>query len=207
MKTLITTLLLVASMTALSQTDPKKHGIDVSGGVPEGLKEGEVAPAISVIDQNGQTVSLAERLKKGSVVLLFYRGYWCPVCNKYLGEFQTELDQILQKGASVIAVTPEANDGVEKTTTKNNLTFSVLSDQGYRIMDAYKVRFLVTDPYAGKIKTFLGTSIADNNNDDKPYLPIPATFIIRQDGKIKKVFFDHDYRNRPTVSEIVRYLE
>ncbi len=199
--------MLAASLTAISQTDPKKHGIDVSGGVPEGLKEGVVAPAITGIDQNGLSVSLAERLKKGPVVLLFYRGYWCPVCNKYLGEFQSELDYILQKGASVIAVTPEANDGVEKTTTKNSLTFSVLSDVGYRIMDAYNVRFLVTDPYAGKIKTFLGTSIAETNNDDTPYLPIPATYIIGQDGKIKKVFFDQDYKNRPTVSEIVRYLE
>jgi peroxiredoxin len=207
MKTLISTILLAASLTAISQTDPKKHGIDVSGGIPEGLKEGILAPPITGFDQYGQAVSLAERLKKGPVVLIFYRGYWCPVCNKYLGQFQAELTQILQKGASVIAVTPEANDGVEKTMAKNNLSFSVLSDEGYRIMDAYKVRFLVTDPYAGKIKTFLGTSIAENNNDDTPFLPIPATYIIGQDGKIKKVFFDQDYKNRPTVSEIVKYLD
>lgn len=194
-------------MSSLAQSDPKKHGINESGGVPEGLKEGTMAPAITGIDQNGTSVNLADRLKKGPVVLIFYRGYWCPVCNKYLEQFQSKLDQILQKGASVIAVTPEANDGIEKTTAKNNLTFSVLFDEGYHIMDAYHVRFLVTDPYAGKIKMFLGASIAESNNDEKPYLPIPATYIIGQDGNIKKVFFDQDYKNRPAVSEIVSFLD
>lgn len=205
MKLTIAFILISAAVAAMAQ-DPRRHGIDVSGGVPVGLNEGVSAPLFSGIDQNGKAVSLDDRLKSGPVVLLFYRGYWCPVCNKYLGEFQAELEQILQRGASVIAVTPEANDGVGKTITKSNLTFSILSDEGYKIMDQYAVRFLVTDPYAGKVKTFLGVGIDENNNDDKPYLPIPATYIIGQDGKIKKVFFDQDYKNRPSVSEIVKYL-
>jgi peroxiredoxin len=203
----IALVLLACSCLSASAQNPEKYGINSDAGVPEGLKEGSMAPVFEGVDQSGKTVKLSEQLKKGPVVLIFYRGYWCPVCNKYLDQFQQDIDQLLQKGASVIAVSPEANDGVEKTISKNNLSFSILSDQGYSIMDAYGVRFLVTDGYSGKIKTFLGASISENNNDEKPYLPIPATYIIGQDGKIKKVFFDQDYKNRPTVEEIVTYLD
>jgi peroxiredoxin len=203
----ITLLLLIAvALPAISQ-NPEKFGINSEAGVPEGLKEGIMAPDFAGIDQNGKTVRLTDQLKKGPVVLIFYRGYWCPVCNKYLDQFQKDIDLLLEKGASVIAVSPEANDGVEKTITKNNLTFSILSDKGYQIMDKYGVRFLVTDGYSGKIKTFLGASIAENNNDDKPYLPIPATYIIGKNGEIVKTFFDQNYKNRPTAEEIAKYLD
>lgn len=205
MKNIFLILSLLMSSIVLAQ-NPEKFGIDSDAGVPEGLSEGALAPNFLGKDQSGKSIQLSEQLKKGPVVLIFYRGYWCPVCNKYLDQFQTDIDQILQKGASVIAVSPEANDGMEKTIAKNNVTFSILSDKGYTIMDAYGVKFLVTDGYAGKVNTFLGKSIAETNNDDKPYLPIPATYIIGQDGKIKKVFFDQNYRNRPSVQEIVKYL-
>ena len=205
MKHITLFLLITTAIPVLSQS-PEKFGINSTAVVPEGLPEGSKAPLFEGTDQNNYIIRLSDQLKKGPVVLIFYRGYWCPVCNKYLNQFQQDIEQILQKGASVIAVSPEQNDGVDKTISKNNLTFSILSDQGYKIMDAYDVRFLVTDGYSGKIKTFLGTSIAENNNDEKPYLPIPATYIIGQDGRIKKTFFDQNYKNRPTVEEIVKYL-
>ncbi len=205
MKKLLTLLLPVFSLIVHAQSPG--FGIDESNGTPEGLTEGTQAPNFSGINQTGETISLSEQLKKGQVVLIFYRGYWCPVCNKYLSKFQEDITQILDKGASVIAVSPEQNDGLEKTINKNGIKFSVISDDDYSIMDQYEVRFLVTDKYSRKIKTMLWTDIAKNNGDDKPYLPVPATYIVNQDGKIKKKFFDLNYNTRPTVEEIVKFLD
>ena len=106
----------------------------------------------------------------------------------------------------MVAVTPEGNEGAGKTIEKNGITFSVLSDSDYAIMDAYDVRFLVTDKYNNKISTWKGIGIDENNGDDKPYLPVPATYIIGQDGKIIKTFFDRNYRNRPSAEEIAKHL-
>ena len=183
------------------------YGIDETGGIPEGLKEGTLAPDFSGMDQNGENISLSDQLKNGPVVLIFYRGYWCPVCNKYLSEFQKDVNLILNEGASVIAITPEQNDGVEKTIKKNDIGFSVLTDDKYSIMNQYGVRFLVTDKYSNKIKTFLFADIANNNGDDEANLPVPATYIIGKNGKIIKTFFDVNYKNRPSVEEIVEYLD
>lgn len=203
MKNLLSVLAL--SLIVFSATS-QKYGISSDFDQPEGLAVGSVAPDFKGVDQNGKSISLNDQLKNGPVVLIFYRGYWCGVCSKHLGEFQASLSSITNKGATVIAITPENNDGVSKTVEKTNLEFSVLSDGNYSIMDKYDVRFLVTESYNNKIKTFKGIGIDVNNSDDKPYLPIPATYIIGKDGKIQKVWFDENYKERPTVAEIAKYL-
>ena len=54
---------------------------------PEGLKVGDIAPAFAAKDQDGRLISLKEALRRGPVVLLFYRGQWCPFCNKQLSHY------------------------------------------------------------------------------------------------------------------------
>ena len=200
-------ILLFIMLTIESQAQTSDYGVDSSYVVPNGLSEGTIAPDFFGEDQNGEMVRLSEQRKNGPVVLIFYRGYWCPVCSRYLSKFQDDLSIIIEKGASVIAISPEQNDGVNKTIKKNTISFSILSDEKYSIMDQYGVRFLVTDQYASKIKTRFWSDIAQNNGDDKPYLPVPATYVIGQDGKIIKTFFDLNYKNRPTVEEIANYLD
>src|SRR5690348_16035733 len=67
---------------------------------PEGLFINSKAPDFKGTDQNGNTVRLKDLIKKGDVVLVFYRGQWCPFCNRYLSKLQDSLQLILDKGAS-----------------------------------------------------------------------------------------------------------
>ncbi|HEY0731995.1 MAG TPA: peroxiredoxin-like family protein, partial [Chitinophagaceae bacterium] len=82
---------------------------------PEGLFINSKAPDFKVKDQEGNEQSLKELRKKGPVVVLFYRGYWCPYCNKELNRFQDSLQFITEKGATLIAITPESPEGIKKT--------------------------------------------------------------------------------------------
>src|SRR5918912_990280 len=82
---------------------------------PEGLFINSKAPDFKAKDQSGVEVSLRELRKKGTTVLVFYRGYWCPYCNKELKNLQDSLQLITSKGAQLVAVTPEAAEGVSKT--------------------------------------------------------------------------------------------
>ncbi len=194
------------SAVLLEAQTPESFGMNSDFEIPTGLKEGSSAPDFTSKDQNGKSISLSKELKSGKVVLMFYRGNWCPVCNKHLSKFQASLSTITDKGASVIAISPEASEGAQKTIEKNGLTIPVISDMNYEIMDKYGVKFRVTDKYASKIKTFLWTDIAKNNGDEDAYLPVPATYVIGQDGKIIKAWFDQNYKNRPTAEEIAKYL-
>ena len=71
------------------------------------LEAGEQAPVITGTDQDGKKVSSAEILKDNKILLVFYRGNWCPHCRKHLTSLQENLNNLHKKGYYVIVVTPE----------------------------------------------------------------------------------------------------
>ena len=187
--------------------DYSEYGIDTSQTAPpKGLPMGSIAPDFNGSDQDGNRIRLKSLLKKGPLVLIFYRGQWCPVCNAYLKTFQDSLSLITQRGAQVIAVSPETVENARETQSKTKLTVPILSDTSQKIMKDYGVFFHVTGGYDLKIKVFLFTSIASNNGKDDAYLPVPATYIIDTDGKIVWRQFDINYKNRASVRSILKNL-
>ena len=74
--------------------------------VAPGLEVGIQAPEIRLPDVYGKDVSLSERLAAGPVVLTFFRGDWCPICDLQLRVLQRALPEIEAAGASLLAVTP-----------------------------------------------------------------------------------------------------
>lgn len=172
---------------------------------PQGLKVGDMAPKFSGKDQNGKIFTLADALKKGDVVMLFYRGQWCPYCNKQLSYFSDSLQLLTAKGVAVLAITPETAANVKKTVDKTKVTFSVLEDEGLAIMKMYKVNFTVDEKTVAKYKGY-GIDFDKSNGSNGANLPVPATYIIGKDGKIKYVFFNADYRKRAHVQDILNNL-
>ncbi len=193
-------------LNAQSDKALTKLGIAVEDGVPSGLNIGDNAPDFTAYDQNGNQVMLSQLLKKGKVILNFYRGAWCPVCNKYMSEFQDAMPAFIAKNAQVISVSPETNEGIEKFSKKTNLSNIIITDTDNAIMELYEVLFSVTKGYQRKIRTFLFTDIAKHNEQETAMLPIPATYIIEQDGTISYVHFDLNYKERAPISEILENL-
>lgn len=172
---------------------------------PTGLKKGEKAPTFNAKDYNGNEVDLHKLLQKGPVVLMFYRGEWCGYCNKEMSDLQDSLHFITEKGASVIAVTPETNFNISKTIEKTKASFSIIHDERHNIMDLYKTSFVLDSATVKKYKNWnIDLENANGNKDN--ILPVPATYIIGKDGIIKFVFFDKDYKKRATVKEIINAL-
>jgi len=181
-------------------------GYDLEKGRPEGLKAGMQAPDFQLIAPSGEKIHLSEELKKQPVVLIFYRGQWCPVCTRYLSGFQDNLPKIAAKGAKVIAITPETNDNIAKTVEKSGVGFTILSDEDLSVTSSYKGLFAVTEDYQNRIREKLDNDIALNNGKTEAQLPVPATYVIGQDGVIKFAQFDLDYKNRASADDIVKYL-
>ena len=93
---------------------------------PEGLFINSKAADFQAVDQNGSPVVLKELRKKGPVVIMFYRGYWCPYCNKALKRMNDSLQLIKDKGATLIAITPEGKQGIDSTVAKTGAAFSII---------------------------------------------------------------------------------
>ncbi|MFZ9386640.1 MAG: peroxiredoxin-like family protein [Chitinophagaceae bacterium] len=180
-------------MTAFSQT------------APEGLFIASKAPDFKARDQFGNEIRLKDLLKTGKVVLVFYRGNWCPYCNRALGRLQDSLQLIRDKGATVLAVSPEKQEGIAKTTEKTKAEFSVIHDEGMKIMKAYDVAFEVPENTITRYKN-AGLDIEKNNGENGKYLPVPAVYIIDQESTIRYRFFETDYKKRPSVQELLDNL-
>lgn len=172
---------------------------------PAGLQVNDKAPEFTAKDQNGKVISLKDQLKNGKVVLIFYRGQWCPYCNKQLKGIEDSLSLLTSKGATVLAITPEQPANVEKTIEKTKATYSILTDDNLKIMKEYDVAYAVDPATIEKYKTYgIDFSLANGNNGAN--LPVPAVYIIDKTGNIIYKYFDADYTKRASVKEIADHL-
>ena len=174
---------------------------------PEGLFINSKAYDFKAKDQNGNDVSLKELRKKGNVVVLFYRGNWCPFCNRELKRFQDSLNLITAKGAQVVAITPEGQEGIDSTIAKTGATFPILYDKDMNIANNYKVAFRVDQRTTDRYKT-AGIDLLKNNNQSKEaWLPVPAVYVVNNEGSITFRYFNEDYKRRLSVRELLSALQ
>ena len=174
---------------------------------PEGLFINSKAPDFKGKDQNGNVIALKDLRKKGTVVIIFYRGYWCPYCNKELQKLEDSLQLIKEKGAQLIAITPEKQEGIAKTIEKTKASYPIITDDELKIMKAYDVAYQVDTKTIDRYK-MTGIDLAGDNGQ-KPeavYLPVPAVYIIGKDGEIKYRFFEEDYKKQAVVKDILNNL-
>src|SRR5947209_1283269 len=107
-------------------------------------KVGDRAPGFALPDQLGREVSLVGELQHGPVVLIFYRGEWCPYCNVMLRTYGLRSAEFSQRGARLVAVSPQTPDNSLTMAEKHNLEFPVLSDEGGEVIGRYGLKYDVT---------------------------------------------------------------
>lgn len=173
--------------------------------LPTGLNINDKAPDFKAKNQTDKSIELKEVLKTGSIVLLFYRGEWCPYCNKQLKAMQDSLHLITEKGANVIAVSPEKPENIKKTIDKTKATFNIINDENATILNSYKVKWDLDEKTTSKYKGY-GIDLLEKNGSNGNSLPIPAVYIISKDGIITYKYFNQDYSKRPSVAEILKHL-
>lgn len=193
-KALLFLLILIASVAGFAQEKP------------EGLFINSKAPDFKGLDQSGVAVNLKELRKKGPVVVLFYRGHWCPYCSKELKRFQDSLNLITEKGAQLVAISPEGAEGVSKTIKKTGVVFPILSDADMKISKSYQVAYAVDDRTLGRYKN-AEIDLLAINGQKQAQLPVPAVYIVNKEGSVIFRYFDADYKKRVSVKEILKELK
>src|SRR6187455_1897869 len=98
---------------------------------PEGLFINSKAPDFKATDQYGKEIRLKDVLKDSLVVLIFYRGQWCPYCNRQLKKLEDSLQLIKDKRAKLIAVTPEKTESRYKNADIDLATANGQKDKVY----------------------------------------------------------------------------
>mmetsp|Transcript_19344 Transcript_19344/g.40783 ORF Transcript_19344/g.40783 Transcript_19344/m.40783 type:complete len:289 (+) Transcript_19344:258-1124(+) len=159
-------------------------------------------PSFELEDQDGDKVTLGDVLKKGPLVLQFYRGKWCPLCNAQLQRLQRAgLPLFNEKGATLVAVSPMLPDGTQYLSTKRDLQFSVCSDVGNTLAKKFNITMEVT-PEFREMHLRQGKNLPEENGDETWEIPLPATYVIDQNGIIVFSFIDNDPHIRCDIDEI-----
>ena len=177
-----------------------------SGIAARALAAGSIAPDFMLKGAHGETVTLSDLLRHGPVVVSFYRGGWCPYCNLELRALQEVLPEITARGATLVAISPELPDESLSTAERNELAFPVLSDAGSRVARDWGIAFDLAEELR-PIYTRFGHALPDRNGGSGWILPVPATFVIADNGIVRLAFVDTDYRNRLEPAAILCALD
>jgi peroxiredoxin len=176
--------------------------VDFSVGV------GGRLPNFSLPDIEGALVSAAELLSIGPLVVTFYRGIWCPYCNADLRALESIADQIRRSGALLIAISPQTMENNRRAQTEIGLSFPVLSDRRAELASELGIRWTPSQGLRGVYRSF-GTNVGAFNSDGSWALPMPARYVVAQDGTIiyAKVSPNYTYRREPAdVFPALEYL-
>jgi len=120
---------------------------------------------------------------------------------------QDVLPEIKAQGASLIALSPELPDKTLSTTEKNELQFEVLTDLNHRAAKDYKLIFKLTPEVEELYGKFFDLNKFNGEEAGTDELPLAATYIIGQEGKILYAFLHHDYRKRAEPSDLIDFLQ
>ena len=189
----------------LAVFDRDAEEMGVNPPYPGALEVGATAPEFTLPDARGGDVSLTALLAEGPVVLVFYRGAWCPYCNLQLSAFQRALGEIREAGATLVAVSPQTPDNSLTLAEQRALEYPVLSDTGNAVAKRYGLVYKVPDAIAETLAG-LGADLSAFNGDEKHKLPAPTTFVIGQDGTIRFAAVSGDYRWRVGPEEVLAAL-
>jgi peroxiredoxin len=169
------------------------------------LPVGNKAPNFELKDHDGDLVSSHDLLNRGRLVVLFFRGRWCPFCVGQLEAMNLILSKIEQAGASSVAISPQTVQQSFFMADQHKLRFPLLSDAENKIADQFGLVYRVPDEQRDVYRrAFVNLPFA--NGDDSWELPIPATFILERDGSVLFASANEDYTERPEPGDVLRRL-
>jgi peroxiredoxin len=186
----------VAMMEAAT-ADLRATGIE-----SQALQVGAQAPDLTMPDALNQPISLSSLWQRGPLVLIFYRGGWCPYCNLELRAWQQQLAALKQLGGQLVAVSPQTPDNSLSTAEKNERAFPVLSDSALEAATAFGVAFEMP-PELIELYSRVGNDLPVLNGNGRWVLPVPATYVIDRQGGVAFAHVEADYRERAEPRDVL----
>jgi peroxiredoxin len=168
-------------------------------------KEGEAMPPFLLPDHTGRLVSLEDLITTGPLVVTFARGHWCPYCRIAISALAEIAPQAQAVGCNIVVIVPDQQSYAARLRAETAAPFSILTDvdNGYAL--ALGLVFWVGDEMQ-RLMLARGANPALSQGNDSWFLPIPATFVVAQDGLIKARHVDPDYRTRMELLSLLDIL-
>lgn len=167
---------------------------------------GDQMPLFALPDENGRLITLKELLTHGPVVVTFHRGHWCPYCRISINTLAKAQPRIEALGARMVAIVPDREQFAAEMRQDSNVNFPILTDMD----NGYAMSLNLAIWVGGEMEEYMkkiGRALPNYQGNNSWTLPIPATFVVRADGRIKARFVDPDYRKRMAVHDMIAALK
>jgi peroxiredoxin len=159
------------------------------------LMIGQPIPEVPLTTVDGEKFNLPAAAKEQPLVLIFYRGGWCPYCNAHLGQLQEIDPQLRELGYRIIAISPDRSEKMAESLDKVKMSYTLLSDSSMKAAKAFGIAFEVGAPMLKKLDSY-NIDIEDASGEKHHLLPVPAVFIVGTDGLIDFSYANPDYKTR-----------
>jgi peroxiredoxin len=165
------------------------HAVKESGLESRALQPGESITDFELPNATGVMVKSLELRTRGPLLIVFYRGGWCPFCNLAVQAFQEWHSEIANRGVTLVAISPQTPDHSLTLQEKHSLRFPVLSDSGNKVAQQFGIVFEL-DRDLRVVQEQFGVDIPSFNGDHSFQLPVPAVFLVSKDGKVLDSFVE-----------------
>jgi peroxiredoxin len=166
---------------------------------------GEPLPPFHLPDEAGRIVSLDALLSKGPIAVTFHRGHWCPYCRLNTNALAQAQKEVEREGSQIVAIMPDRQQFAEEFKNESNARFPVLTDMDNGYALSLNLVFWVGMEMERMISA-AGWDIPSYQGNTSWMLPIPATFVVDQDRRVKARFVDPDYRKRMAIDDLMMAL-
>lgn len=167
------------------------------------LKVGAMIPDVAVLDTDGKEVNLREMVAKQPTAFIFYRGGWCPYCNKHLKEMGKRAKDLQKAGYQIAAIAPETPANLAETGEKQRLDYAMLADPELKAISGFGLSFRLDGETLKKYEGYGIDLAARSGGANEDVLPVPALFLVNAKGKVVFAHSDPDYKKRVDVDKVI----
>jgi peroxiredoxin len=178
--------------------------LERSGAGSAAPRPGDPMPPFTLPDDTGRLVSLEQLLTEGPVAVAFHRGHWCPYCRLNTAALAAAQRSAKADGGQIVAITPDRQQFAARLKSEPAVPVLTDMDNGYAM--SLNLAIWVGEEMQRRIAG-AGWDIPAYQGSNAWMVPIPATFVVAQDGVIRARFLDPDYRKRMEIEDLLEGLK
>ncbi len=169
------------------------------------LAAGATAPEFALPDASGRMVRSSDLLALGPLVINFFRGRWCPYCMTELEAWRDLYAVVRDSGALLVGISPQTVRQNDFAVSQHEIPFPLLHDSHCDVAEQFRIAYKVPPFHQNYFRSIL-VNVPFINGDESWMLPLPATYVLGQDGTVLHAEAHADFRVRPEPGEVLKHL-
>jgi|CXWL01.1.fsa_nt_gi peroxiredoxin len=171
-----------------------------------GIAPGSPAPDATVRDAEGREVSLASLSKDGPIMVVFYRGGWCPYCNAQIHDLTRAFPDYQKRGVRPVVISVDQAKESARTQATYSIPFPVLSDPDLAAHRAFRVLHQADTAEFARLKSY-GIDLENASGRMHHVIAVPSIFIIDKAGVVRWAHAESDYTKRPSNAQLLAAID